>query len=216
MKKFSLSSLILISCIILTYCKPSQPQLDKFSYIMGALTRPYTGAFERIKSNTEGSYKQFQSLLSSTLSGTSSKNQDTKPVKPKLILKGTTEDDVDFAAGEGETGHSFRNLAASCVYPSFAAMTVVNVYSCNGVEVSKSTYESGTGCTVTQQTKSLCYCPYDYYGDTCQTLQTYNCEIERISHPLDCQGTDSFTYVYSYSGIPPCYPVDVGQTVTYT
>lgn len=211
--KFSTFSLVLVCFCVLSFSKPAPPQVDKLSYIMDALTKPYTDALESMKINTANNYQRLQSLLTSGISAT---NEKAKP--KKAPLKDANLDNEDFANDEEETEENSRMLQSiSCYGFSKQVTASVNIFNCSGSLVSRTDYDNlkGENCTITTETKSLCYCPYDYYGDRCQNLNQFTCDIERISHPLECEGIDSFNYVYSYSGIPPCHTVEVGQIVDF-
>ncbi len=108
--------------------------------------------------------------------------------------------------------------AGDCVNSGVFTQASVNIYTCDGDRVSKAIYNSrnGAGCTVQQSTENVCYCPFDFYGDRCETFNSYSCSIDRINYPAQCSGPDSHRYVYSYDGSPPCHYVDEGQTITMT
>jgi len=125
-----------------------------------------------------------------------------------------TEENDDF-----DTGSSRMLLVASdCKNGGKFTTARVNMYICDGSTVTKAQYDqkNGEGCSISESTENVCYCSFEYYGDTCTSLNTYTCDIERINYPVQCEGQDSFQYVYSYDGIPPCYTIENGETITMT
>jgi len=91
----------------------------------------------------------------------------------------------------------------------------VNIYSCKGVQVSKEQYEilkKSQSCAVVKNSnQKVCYCSFEYYGNKCESINTYTCELDFLGPMDQCKGKDSFDYVYSYSGTPPCNFVENGQ-----
>lgn len=106
----------------------------------------------------------------------------------------------------------------SCFNTGKEILVNVTVYTCNKTEVSKKKYEvlkATQNCTVAKnRNKRLCYCSYDYYGNRCEFRNWYTCELEFLGPLNNCQGKDSFDYVYKYSGTPPCNKVETGQNVS--
>ena len=94
----------------------------------------------------------------------------------------------------------------------------VNIYTCNGTRVSKSQYDSlktTQSCKLfPSQIRKVCYCSFEYYGDKCEVANAYTCELDFLGPLSHCEGKDSFDYVYSYSGTPPCNLIKTGQNIS--
>ncbi len=170
---------------------------------------PYTNILKEFRTKAEKDLGNLKTYLYQQLSGekTSKKNQSRV-----YLLEDTQKAEIQSSISSSGEG---RSLAATCYNGGIATTASVTIYTCNGETVEQNDYDSGnSACSKATSTVDVCYCRYDYYGDQCETHNGMTCEIERENYPPQCGGADSFDYVYSYSGIPPCYYVDNGDTIT--
>jgi hypothetical protein len=192
---------------------------DKFSFILNQISQPYSNFVKNIKAKTDKDFERLQTFFQKSLTGQSSPKKT-----PSIILKESNFEEGDKSTRvlkptSSKTERTLQQdslVTGPCANDGKYVTTSVNIYKCDGEEVTKDDFDSrdGVGCTTETADKELCYCPFDYYGDLCETGNRWVCEVEKISHPTQCAGKDSFNYVYSYSGYPPCYNVSIGDRIS--
>jgi hypothetical protein len=171
---------------------------------------PYTKILKEFRTKAEKDLGNLKTYLNYHLTGEKAPKKSQNRV---YLLEDSTQN-AEILSSISSSGAG-RSLAATCYNSGIATTASVTIYTCNGETVKEDDYDSGdSACSSSTSTVDVCYCPFDYYGDQCETHNGMTCEIERENYPPQCSGVDSFDYVYSYSGIPPCYYVDSGDTIT--
>ena len=171
---------------------------------------PYTNILKEFRAKAEKDLGNLKTYLHQQLSG----EKAPKKNQTRTYLLEDTTQTPEIVSSISSSGEG-RSLAATCYNGGIATTASVTIYQCNGQVVKESDYDSGnSACSSSVSTVDVCYCRFDYYGDQCLSHNGMTCEIERQNYPPQCGGADSFAYVYSYSGIPPCYYVDNGDTIT--
>jgi len=190
------------------------------------MTMTYTNAIKSYRDRAETNLKSLKTYIEKRLI----KSNTTKDSETPILLKadGVEQFGLENLQYEPETVETndftehgkerFLLSASDCENGGIFTTAKVNIYTCDGKVVTKAQYDgrNGAGCSITERVENVCYCSYEYHGDHCEGLIAYTCEIERVNYPVQCKGTDSYEYVYSYDGVPPCYTVESGETITMT
>lgn len=211
--RYTLLSFLFLSLVLLSTSKPPKKAPDSFSYMLSQITMPYTNIMKEFRSKAEKDLGNLKTYLQQQLSG----EKVEKKNRPNIYLADDNTQTENVPSSSLSASEAGRILAATCFNGGIATRADVTIYTCNGATVSADAYDAGnSACSSAQSTVDACYCRFDYYGDQCETHNDFSCEIERLNYPVQCSGTNSFNYVYSYSGIPPCYNVNNGDTITMT
>ena len=215
--------LILLPSILFLFTTlgSSKPALQKnndevFSF-MNSYISPHANIFNDIKEKTLNDFQDLRTFVQQKLIGGPIEDSYEEPVALISSEIHQQNNNNNRRLKDAQSQETDRNLAMTCENNGKATTAKVNVYTCNKEVVTKDVYTSlnGVGCKVTKSTtKSVCYCSFEFYGSSCEYLNPLRFEISRLSNIGDCTGQDSFNYVYSYSGAPPCYYVSPDQTVT--
>jgi len=213
--RYTLLSFLFLSLVLLAASKPPKKAPDSFSFLLGQITMPYTNIIKEFRTKAEKDLGNLKTYLHQQLSG--EKAQTQKKGRAALNFEGDTKPEEDVPYVSLSASREGRVLAATCFNGGIPTTADVTIYSCNGAVVSADDYNSANpACSSSQSTVDACYCPFDHYGDQCENHNSFTCEIDRLNYPVQCSGTSGQDYVYSYSGIPPCYPVRNGETITMT
>jgi len=213
--RYTLLSFLFLSLVLLSSSKAPKKAPDSFSFILDQITMPYTNIIKEFRTKAEKDLGNLKTYLQQHLSGEKTQNQRRNRSSLNFEADAKQEENVPYSSLSGF--RDGRVLAATCFNGGISTTADVTIYSCNGAVVSADDYDSGnSACSSSQSSVDACYCPFDYYGDQCENHNDFSCEIDRLNYPVQCSGTSGHDYVYSYSGIPPCYPVSNGQTITMT
>ena len=151
---------------------------------------------------------QYQDLMEEDYLSSSSMNKRNKMTRFNVEMPQFSNMNVDDSPSDRKLQQIISSV--ECFNGGFPVKTKVTFYICNNKEVTKTFYEANqrnTSCGTNVTMRNLCYCPFDYYGTTCENFNIPYCSLNLTSNPnQQCEGKDSKYYVYSYSlGDMPCY-----------
>lgn len=71
---------------------------------------------------------------------------------------------------------------------------------------------NNTDCTSNKTVVEKCYCPYDYFGEQCQSYVDLNCTKKQLNYLNNCTGQNAYSYWFDYGGAAPCHYIDLGKS----
>ena len=183
--------------------------MEKAEFMLMNLYEPYEHQFNSFKETLNSALNSFNHIVEKQLlSGDFNDQKQNQSSTNELTLLEIQE---NYQSRATTSKRLLKEKEGNCLNSGFTVNTASTLYLCDGQAVSKSVYEenaeNGKTCSVEVTQKTLCYCPYDFYGAYCEKFNPINCVLEPISHPQkNCQSSNAQTYVSSYGqNDQPCY-----------
>ena len=215
-----LSFLLLLSLVLLASCRRSPPRPDQYSHALDKIMAPYRNVYDASVNNANTHLEQFKSIIQWQSADKDTNEPASEPFKLEASDATNSQDLANEASDDILNDANDRVLAGKnpCQHNGILTKTHVNKFTCGNKTVTQSQYEARAatgGCKAEYNVvEPMCYCSYEFYGDLCEKFNPWVCQLDRLNYPETCVGTDSFDYVYSIDGIPPCHPVADGEEIT--
>mgnify|MGYP006976758045 FL=1 len=210
------------SCILITFF-PSVIG-NKLSHYINAITEPYSNLYKGLNQEF---VQQIFSIFPHKGHSKSTTNEVIESMQKLVfeekyqVTRETSSPSFDGIFNEKilsqKDGKGRILQSPLCSNVGHIVNSNYTLYFCNDRLITKEEFEESGGisnpnCRITKGNADICYCPMDFYGWICEVPVPLRADLRPVNALGDCTGEDSFEYIYSYGGNPPCVTAEVGDT----